>query len=193
MKSRVLPLLCLWLSSCVTVRVNSRGYADLQEEQKVNFVPFITASLTSGMKPGDPLQEITAADILQSRQAVKQLVVLHEGTSCVVGDYPLRYWQSIEDSLHQRGGRLMVVTGHYDAYNSIQKSLAAQPISYQVYVISGARYGDNRVSVNKKYWSELLQREFARTEYEKYMGQVLVFDGRNSPTFLPAPSLLFHH
>jgi hypothetical protein len=193
MKTTTALLLCLLLSSCITFRVNSRGYADLKPEDKPHFVPFTPASLTHGMKPGEPLQEITAADILQSRHAVKQLVVLHEGTSCVVGNYPLQYWQRIEDSLHRYGGRLMVVTGRYDAYDSIQKALIVQPISYQVYVTSGARYGDSRIKTNRKYWSELLERELSGTEYENYMGRVMVLKGSDTPVFIPAPALLSYH
>ena len=162
----------LWLASLSTdaqivrfsLQVNPRGHGNLSKEQLRHFTPFDTSSLAKGMKQGDPMQEITAADILEASTRYDFIALVHHEVSCIVIPFPTEYWQTLEDSVKEKGGRLIVVAEGYDGFDSLQARLAVKPITYPVYVMSARSYPDQEGKASKRYWTELLQRRVKKPE-----------------------------
>lgn len=177
----------------ITISVSPRGYADISAAERAHFVPFAIAEVHTGMKPGDPIEEITAEDIMALSKQFDRTVIVRSSSTCKVQAFPLSYWQELEDTLHAHNSRLLVITGRYDEYGSLQKALAAQPVTYKVYVLSGAKYGDNYFKMNKIFWKQMVGKQYGKNDRFKYDSMLMVLDKNGLKGFVPNISMMSYN
>ncbi|MBA3829436.1 MAG: hypothetical protein H0X33_10910 [Taibaiella sp.] len=185
-------ILLLLLFSCnisygqlVTISVSPRGYAAMNQVDKAHYIPFSLVHIHEGLQANDPIEEITAADLLTMTRDFTRTVVIQNSTTCKVLDFPIAYWQEIEDTLHAHNSRLVIITGRYDEYTPLQKVLSGHPTTFKIYILSGAAYGDNYFKANKKFWNELAKKKYNANDRFKYERMLMVLDKNGINSFAP--------